>query len=394
MILRKNGGALLALALVVMPTTALAGLGLLSGSKQSEPETAQASDEQPLLDGLRRTGDRLGDGLTRTNDELSEGLDRTFSQLGDGLRETLAGSGEGLSESLNRLSEGSAELGQRLSGRFVETVDGSEAIEIAVSHQGLGRRVVIVRPETPALEPAPAMLLLHYAYGTPERMANLARVSRLAAERGAWIILPEAVNRQWRENPNGLNLVDDIAFLEKVVTVVTRDYPIDAARIHLAGMSKGGFMATHMACQSEFPFAGLALIAAGMRRQQDLQCPLERPLPVIAAHGTRDFIVPYDGRLGLLSANANFDRWATQNGCDPASEAIEARPSAVDDGTSVIERTNRDCAANSAVQLLTVEGGGHTWPGSIPVFGISLGPTSGNLDATFAIWDFLEGSTP
>lgn len=394
MILRKNGGTLLALALIAMPPTALAGLGLLSNGTSSEPDSAQAADERPILEGLWRTSDQLGEALQRTNDDLSAGLDRTFSQLGDSLRETLDESSDNLSENLARLSAGSAELAQRLNGRFVETVDGSAAIEIAVSHQGLGRRVVIVRPETSALELAPAMLLLHYANGTPERMANLARISRLAAERGAWIILPEAVNGQWRENPNGLDLVDDIGFLERVMAVVTQDYPIDAERVYVAGMSKGGFMATRMACQSAFPFAGMALVAAGMRRQQDLQCPLETTLPVLTVHGTRDFIVPYNGRLGLLSANAHFDRWASHNDCNPASDANETLPMVVDDGTSVRTRTNQDCAINSAVQLLTVDGGGHTWPGSIPLFGFSLGPTSGNIDATFAIWDFLEGPAP
>lgn len=388
--LRMHGSTLLALALIAAPAAAQAGFGLLGDGDTGEPEASQVADEQPLLDGLRRTGDRLEEGLGRTGDELFAGLGRTFSQLGDGLRQTLAESGAGLSESLRRLSEGSNELGQRLSGRFVETVDGSEAIEIAVSHQGLGRRVVIVRPKIPAAEPAPAMLLLHYANGTPERMANLARVSRLAAERGAWIILPEAVNRQWRENPNGLDLTDDVGFLERVVAIVTRDYAVDAQRIHLAGMSRGGFMANRLACESDLPFSGLGLVAAGMRRQQDLQCPLERSLRVIAIHGTRDFIVPYDGRLGLLSANAHFERWAAHNECDPASERVHALPPLVDDGTSVSERVNDDCTAGSAVQLLTIEGGGHTWPGSIPVFGISLGPTSGNLDATIALWDFLE----
>lgn len=351
---------------------ALAMLGLSAEVAADTLLLSQADDAQPLLDGLQRTGEQLGDGL-----------EQTASQLGDGLGETL-----------ENLAGGSAELLLRLNGRYVETVDGSEALEIAVAHRGLGRRVVILRPTAVSMTPAPALLLLHYANGTPEQMANLARASRLAAERGAWIILPEAVNGQWREDPNALDVVDDVGFLEAVVTVVTRDYPIDPARLSLAGMSKGGFMATRLACQGEVAFAGLALVAAGMRRQQDLQCPLARPLRVMLIHGTADLVVPYDGRLGLLSAHAHFDRWAVHNDCQPEAETAAALPQKVDDGTAVRERRNADCAAPAAVSLLTIEGGGHTWPGSLPRAGFTVGRTSGNLDASLALWDFLAGVRP
>jgi poly(3-hydroxybutyrate) depolymerase len=40
------------------------------------------------------------------------------------------------------------------------------------------------------------------------------------------------------------------------------------------------------------------------------------------------------------------------------------------------------------VQLLEVDGGGHTWPGG-PVLPAHLGPTSDAIDATDAILDFF-----
>lgn len=350
----------------------------------------RALQTQPLLDGLRRTGEQLGGSVERTTGALTAGLDRTVTQLGDGVRETVATTGQGLTDTAARLSAASTELALRLNGRYLETVDGSEGLEIAVVHQGVGRRVIVLRPTVPSAAPAPALLLLHYANGTPEQMANLARISRLAAERGAWIILPEAVNGQWREDPNGLDAVDDVGFLERVLAEVLQSYPIDAERVYVAGMSKGGFMATRMVCQSEFPFAGIALVAASLRRQQDLQCPQARPLPMIVFAGTQDTIVPYKGRLGLLSANAHYDRWSALNGCPRASETTRSLPRTARDGTSLRLRSNADCASGRGVSLYTVEKGGHTWPGSIVVYGVSVGRITQQIDASQVLWDFLE----
>jgi polyhydroxybutyrate depolymerase len=39
------------------------------------------------------------------------------------------------------------------------------------------------------------------------------------------------------------------------------------------------------------------------------------------------------------------------------------------------------------VSLCTVTGGGHTWPGGLPV--PSLGYTTSNISATDAMWDFF-----
>lgn len=93
------------------------------------------------------------------------------------------------------------------------------------------------------------------------------------------------MNGRWNEAPNALDVVDDVGFLEAVVSDVTQRDPIDPARLHLAGMSKGGFVATRLTCQGQVSFAGPAVVAAVLRRQQDLQCPLVRPLRVMRSHG-------------------------------------------------------------------------------------------------------------
>jgi polyhydroxybutyrate depolymerase len=46
------------------------------------------------------------------------------------------------------------------------------------------------------------------------------------------------------------------------------------------------------------------------------------------------------------------------------------------------------CAGGSAVDFYSVIGGGHTWPGSIPV--ARLGATTTSIDATALMWAFFQ----
>src|SRR3546814_8656379 len=68
---------------------------------------------------------------------------------------------------------------------------------------------------------APAVVVLHYHYGTPEVMANLIEAGRLAAEHGAWVILPEA-DDEWNENPDKSDGTDDVGFLSQLITKIGR----------------------------------------------------------------------------------------------------------------------------------------------------------------------------
>ena len=74
--------------------------------------------------------------------------------------------------------------------------------------------------------------------------------------------------------------------------------------------------------------------------------------------------------------------WAAFDGCGEAA----AHVAVADDVQRFVWP---DCPANGAVQLYRVVGGGHTWPGSIPVRADRLGPTTTSIDATKLILDFF-----
>ena len=79
-----------------------------------------------------------------------------------------------------------------------------------------------------------------------------------------------------------------------------------------------------------------------------------------------------------------------KNGCTATAVTTTTLPQTTKDGTTVAQTSFTACPAGSAVDLYTVNGGGHTWPGSpYSVYTAYLGKTSQNLDATLALWQFL-----
>jgi polyhydroxybutyrate depolymerase len=75
--------------------------------------------------------------------------------------------------------------------------------------------------------------------------------------------------------------------------------------------------------------------------------------------------------------------WATRNGCDPGPTTADI--------ASGVTGTGWLCPANGTTELITITGGGHTWPGS--AFDAKLpdmmGSTTTAIDATEMIWDFF-----
>jgi polyhydroxybutyrate depolymerase len=91
------------------------------------------------------------------------------------------------------------------------------------------------------------------------------------------------------------------------------------------------------------------------------------PMPALIIHGTADPMVPYDGGKGDSSltrtdfasvpsvVTAFLAPWGP---VQKTSRTIDRR----DDGTSVTV-TDHSAAGRVVLRLMTVEGGGHHWPG-------------------------------
>jgi polyhydroxybutyrate depolymerase len=233
--------------------------------------------------------------------------------------------------------------------------------------------------------PMPVVLNFHgYTSNAPEEEA-LSDMNGKADTAGFIVVYPQGTGtaQSWNAGACCGEAVqqnkDDVGLVGAILDVLQDRLCIDAKRVFATGMSNGGFMSHRLACEMSTRIAAVAPVAGVLGIPA---CNPTRPVPIIHFHGTLDPLVPYGGSLalGFPSVPDTFAGWAKREACvgDPVEtyRKNDAHCS-----------TYRGCTSGSEVTLCTVDGGGHTWPGGLPV--PVLGYTSPNLSATDAMWDFF-----
>ena len=178
---------------------------------------------------------------------------------------------------------------------------------------------------------------------------------------------------------------DDVRFLTQLVPALAGRYCIDWRRVYATGLSGGGRMASQLACDAAAVFAAVAPVA-GLRFPSP--CRDTAAVPVIAFHGTADPIDPYDGNgmaYWTYSVPTAAQRWAAHDRCNTAGQVGS------DNGYS--SRTYIGCADGAVVELYSINGEGHEWPGGPPLpSGVTrfLGPQSDVVDADSTMWAFFS----
>lgn len=279
----------------------------------------------------------------------------------------------------------------RVQGHYLTLAQGTAAVDVGFTYDGQDRRFLIVRPAT-AYAGAAVLLMLHGNGGTAENQANISYAADLVAATGSWVVLPEALNGTWNDDPGYSNGVDDVGFLAAVIEVLTGNFEVETRHIAISGLSNGAFMAERFACERSDLISAAALVAGTMSNNLSRVCAPAQPRPIMFVDGTADPIVPYDGsRLGTMSADEAFSFWQTLHNCTPSAAMTTHLPDTSNDGTTIDLLRNAGCGSGKEVRLYTVNGGGHAWPGGWQYLPVPIiGRTSTDLDATTELWGFAS----
>jgi polyhydroxybutyrate depolymerase len=184
----------------------------------------------------------------------------------------------------------------------------------------------------------------------------------------------------------GGSTVDDVGFTSALIDTLMTQYSIDAERIYSTGMSNGGYMSFHLACNLSDRIAAVGSVTGAMVPTTLSNCNASHTTPVIQIHVTNDATVPYNG--GALSEGIpdilNF--WSTYNGCNP-TPVIEAMPD-IDptDGSTVEKHCYYDNNGCTTVLHYKIANGGHTWPGAP----FDIGGTNYDIDGSVEVWKFVS----
>jgi polyhydroxybutyrate depolymerase len=156
---------------------------------------------------------------------------------------------------------------------------------------------------------------------------------------------------------------DDVAYLGGLIDDVMDSWPIDRGAVFSIGHSNGGFMSYRLACERPDLFAAILALAGNAAQ---VPCQPARPVSVLHVHGTADDTVPYAG------AAPSVGQWAGLDGCGGAltrGEDLDLEAGLT--GAETRTESTGGCPTGVAVDLWTLEGGGH-----IPSFGVAFAPTA------------------
>ena len=260
------------------------------------------------------------------------------------------------------------------------------------THNGL-ERFYFIQENHPESSGLSSVLFVLHGYGsTALRIRNYSSFNSLAntKENNFILIHPQGApmntslassSSHW--NSGGWTIgsdVDDVDFIDSIINLVSKKYNINNDRIYSTGMSNGGFMSYHLACNLSTKIAAVASVTGSISSQTLDDCSPQHSTSILQIHGTLDATVPYDGNssLGMESVDDLINYWKNYNLCDLSP--IITTINTINPIGSYRHDKYSNCLNGVSIELYKIEGMGHTWP-FLSSFGIS---------ATEKIWEFIN----
>jgi polyhydroxybutyrate depolymerase len=249
-----------------------------------------------------------------------------------------------------------------------------------------------VPPGYDGAKPAPLVISMHGAGMRAVAHMHTSQWNRVADRHGFIVVYPSAIKGSgplvWdfgRERGASA----DVPFIADLIERISASHNIDRTRIYANGLSNGGGMSFALSCTMSDRIAAVGLVGTAFTVPWEW-CTDDRPVAMIAFHGTGDTSTPYHGGRTWVaprgrafpSIPAYVAHWARRNRC--GVEQAEARVAA-----DVTRRSYTSCANGATVQFYTIERGGHTWPGGGPLPEWFVGSTTRSIDASEVMWEFF-----
>ena len=265
------------------------------------------------------------------------------------------------------------------------------------THNNIIREYYIYIPSsyTPSSN-APLMFVLHGYGSSATDIMFYSSFQNLAEEDSYIIVYPQGslLNGVAHWNIGGLTIgptpisallnsfkyfffpTNDVDFIETIIELVDNEYFINNERIYSTGMSNGGYMSYHLACNTNL-FAAVASVSGSMTPETYNNCSPTNATSILQIHGLQDFTVPYNGLPWSKTIPEVMGYWSEYNNCneDPLSSITD-----LSDGSYIYFDSYQNCSNTVGVNLILHSTMGHTWP-SI---------NNHSMSATAEVWSFFK----
>ncbi|HRQ39606.1 MAG TPA: PHB depolymerase family esterase [Chloroflexota bacterium] len=266
-----------------------------------------------------------------------------------------------------------------------------------LSHDGRDRSYILYVPASVDWgQPVPLVFVFHGGTGNAQSAIYMSGFNDVADQHGFVVVYPNGTGRLSDDKLltwNGGDCcayaqaenVDDVGFVRAIVADLQTQAAIDAKRIYATGLSNGAMLTQRLACQAANIFAAAAPVAGTLNFPA---CNPSQPISIIAFHGDNDQHVPYEGGRGPASlVDVDFASvpdtmafWREANGCNSLPQS------------NTSDQTKHEiwvgCDGATAVELYTIMGGGHAWPGGKPGWPGADQPVT-TISASSLIWEFF-----
>ncbi len=231
---------------------------------------------------------------------------------------------------------------------------------------GLERSYHFYRPADLGPSPAPLVIFLHGSGsgGLSFRKALTPGLNAQARSGRFMVVYPDAAtySQQWNAGiccgDAVTQGVDDVAYIDRLITRISTDNSVDSNRVYIWGLSNGGMMAYRMACERSQRIAAIASSAGPLVVE-----PCQPTSPVSVAHiqSTTDEKSPFSGGMRpgppdfvTLPVPSIVERWRELDDCKtpPVTERIGP----------VTRVSSRGCQGDTEVALITSDEGNHAYP--------------------------------
>lgn len=272
------------------------------------------------------------------------------------------------------------------SAQAQQTINGS------IQHNGLTRTFILYVPANySGLTDVPLLFNFHGYGSNASQQMSYGNFRPIADTAGFLIVHPQGT----LDNSNtthfnvgwGGSGSDDVGFTSALIDSLSADYAIDQSRIYSTGMSNGGFMSFHLACNLSNRIAAIGSVTGSMVPFTMANCNAAHPTPVIQIHGTADATVPYNGASGwTASIPSVMTHWANYNNCNSSPTTTAVPNTNTTDGSTVEKMVYANGDNCTEAVHFKITGGGHTWAGSsFPLTG-----TNYDINASIEVWKFVS----
>lgn len=198
--------------------------------------------------------------------------------------------------------------------------------------------------------PVPLVVALHGKDATPAGFLGQTGFNAAADRFGFVVAYLDSPPPTWSAPSN-------ISYIGLVITTLKTAENIDPQRVYVAGFSAGGYATYQTACQLSGTLAAIAVVSNVMTPLSRRPCDISRPVSELNIVGSNDPFLVHQTSASSLSADQTAGDWRALNGCSSHSDTTQLGPT--------VQTIWSDCIGGSAVGEYVVEGGVHTWPGSL-----------------------------